>query len=87
MPAADPDHLSGHERAILAFEHGLWRSPAAKEQAIREEFAISATRYYLELDALIDQPAALAADPVLVQRLRRVREARRQRRSARLPRD
>ena len=55
----------------------------AKEQAIREQFDMSATRYYQVLNALIDQPEALAFDPMLVKRLQRMRAARQRARSAR----
>jgi len=40
-------------------------------------------RYYQVLNALIDNPAALTADPLLVKRLRRMRTARQRQRSAR----
>ena len=45
----------------------------AKETAIRDRFGLSPTRYYQVLNALVDRPAALAADPLLVRRLRRLR--------------
>jgi len=48
----------------------------AKEQAIRDQFGVSATRYYQMLNALLDNPAALAHDAVLVKRLRRLRATR-----------
>ncbi len=73
-PAADP--LSTRDAAILAFERQWWRHAGAKEQAIREEFGMSAARYYQLLAALIDQPAALQHDPMLVKRLLRLRDAR-----------
>ena len=73
--------LGRREREILAFEAQWWKYAGAKEQAIRELFDMSATRYYQVLNALVDRPAALAADPVLVRRLRRLRTARRARRS------
>ncbi|HVT22265.1 MAG TPA: DUF3263 domain-containing protein, partial [Mycobacteriales bacterium] len=44
---------------------------------------MSATRYYQVLNALLDRPEALAADPMLVKRLRRMRAARQRQRSAR----
>lgn len=69
--------LTEREQDILAFERRWWRYPGAKEQAVRDTFDISATRYYQLLNALIDRPEALAAAPVLVARLRRLREARR----------
>ena len=51
-----------------------WKFAGAKEQAV-DKFGMSATRYYQTLNALIDDPAALAQDPLLVKRLRRLREA------------
>ena len=77
------DGLSRREREILAFERQWWKYAGAKEQAIRELFDMSTTRYYQVLNALIDTPAALAADPMLVKRLRRLRATRQRQRSAR----
>ncbi|MDG4794257.1 DUF3263 domain-containing protein [Micromonospora sp. WMMD1082] len=68
--------LGEREREILAFERQWWRHAGAKEQAIRDRFGLSATRYYQLLNALLDDPAALAADPVLVGRLIRLRASR-----------
>jgi hypothetical protein len=68
--------MDSHERAILDFEHRWWKYPGAKEQAVRDQFGISATRYYQLLNALIDRPEALAHDPLLVRRLRRQRSRR-----------
>ncbi|MDP9820361.1 DUF3263 domain-containing protein [Nocardioides massiliensis] len=68
---------------MLAFERQWWKYAGAKEQAIREEFGVSATRYYQLQNALIDKPAAMAADPLLVRRLIRLRDARRRARPAR----
>ena|SRR6476469_8151344 len=81
--AAASDVLSRRDREILAFERQWWKYAGAKEQAIRELFDMSATRYYQVLNALIDTPAALAADPMLVKRLRRLRASRQRQRSAR----
>ncbi|ACQ79075.1 conserved hypothetical protein [Beutenbergia cavernae DSM 12333] len=80
---AEPSGLSERDAAILAFERQWWRYAGAKESAIRELFDMSATRYYQVLNTLIDTPDALAADPMLVKRLRRMRSARQQARSAR----
>ena len=77
------DGLGRRDRDILAFERQWWKYAGAKEQAIRELFDMSATRYYQVLNALIDTPAALAADPMLVKRLRRLRASRQRQRSAR----
>jgi len=77
------DDLSQRDRDILAFERQWWQFAGAKEQAVRDTFAMSATRYYQVLNALIDMPPALAYDPLLVKRLRRLRRARQRARSAR----
>jgi hypothetical protein len=79
-PSSD---LSERERAILDFERQWWKYAGAKEQAVRDLFDMSATRYYQVLNALIDQPTALAYDPMLVKRLRRLRSSRQHARSAR----
>ena len=75
--------LSERECAILAFERQWWKYAGAKETAIRDLFDMSATRYYQVLNALIDKPEALVADPMLVKRLRRLRSTRQRTRSAR----
>ena len=76
--------LTEREEQILAFERRWWKHAGSKEQAIRDTFGISATRYYQVLNGLLDNPAAIAHDPVLVGRLRRLRSARtRARRGAR----
>ena len=82
---APPDdvELSARDREILAFERKWWKYAGAKEQAVRELFDMSSTRYYQVLNALIDRPAALEQDPMLVKRLRRMRQSRQRARSAR----
>lgn len=75
--------LSDRDARILDFEHTWWQYPGAKEEAIRELFDMSATRYYQVLNAIIDMPQALEASPMLVKRLRRMRDARQKARSAR----
>jgi hypothetical protein len=77
--------LSSRELAMLAFERQWWRAAGAKETAIRNRFDLSPTRYYQVLNALVDRPDALAADPLLVRRLRRVRAARQRTRPSRGP--
>jgi Protein of unknown function (DUF3263) len=74
--------LSARDADILAFERQWWKFAGAKEQAIRDKFQMSATRYYQVLNALIDKPEALAQDPLLVKRLRRLRATRQRNRSA-----
>lgn len=81
--AATDAGLSERDLAVLAFERQWWKYAGAKEQAVRDLFDMSATRYYQVLNALIDRPEALAADPMLVKRLRRLRASRQRTRSAR----
>ena len=69
--------LGERDKAILDFERTWWRLPGPKEVAIRERFAISGTRYYELVQDLLDDADALAYDPLLVRRLRRVRDRRR----------
>ena len=88
--ASSPQHdgkatagaLSARDADILTFERQWWKFAGAKEQAIRDKFQMSATRYYQVLNALIDKPEALAQDPLLVKRLRRLRATRQRNRSA-----
>jgi len=74
--------LSQQEVQVLDFERSWWRFGGAKEEAIRDQFGLSATRYYQLLNQLIDKNSALEADPVLVRRLRRLRQSRQEARSA-----
>lgn len=68
--------LSEEHREILGFERTIWKYAGAKEAAIRERFAISATRYYQLLGWAIDQPEAVQHHAPTVHRLRRLREKR-----------
>lgn len=83
VPSSSADPLSERDRDILGMERLWWRYAGAKEQAIRETFGMSSTRYYQLLNALIDRDEALAFDPLLVKRLRRMRAQRQRSRSAR----
>jgi hypothetical protein len=83
-PARD-DELTPREAEILDFERQWWRLAGAKEQAVADRFGLSSTRYYQLLNGLIDRPAALRADPMLVKRLQRLRAQRERARSARRP--
>jgi hypothetical protein len=73
--------LSDRDRAILAFEAEWRRHGGAKEEAIRSQLEMAPARYYQLLGRLIDSADALAEDPLLVGRLRRLRDARRADRS------
>jgi len=81
--AQRPSGLSERDEQILAFERQWWKYAGAKEQAVRELFDLPATRYYQVLNALIDTPEALAFDPMLVKRLRRLRSSRHRARTQR----
>ncbi len=81
--SAEPTgELNVRDAEILAFERQWWKFAGAKEQAIRDKFQMSATRYYQVLNAMIDKPEALIQDPLLVKRLRRLRATRQRNRSA-----
>ncbi len=88
-PAPQPDSgprsdgLSDRDIAILEFENRWWQHAGQKEEAIRDTFRLSPTRYYQLLGAVIDTPAALRHDPMLVKRLHRMRDARQATRRAR----
>jgi hypothetical protein len=91
MAASNPtDHaletpgegLDERAKRILDFEREWWRYAGAKEQAVREHFDVSPTRYYQLLNRVIDDEEALAYDPMLVKRLRRLRSARQRQRAA-----
>ncbi|MCZ1012302.1 DUF3263 domain-containing protein [Streptomyces lydicus] len=84
FPGADKNStspaLSALDLAVLDYETRTWPGPGPKERAIRENLGISPTRYYQLLNALLDDPRALAHAPLAVNRLRRLRERRRGRR-------
>ncbi len=82
MPDSDGG-FSERDAQMLTLERQWWKYAGAKEQAIRELFDISATHYYQILNVLIDTEAALAHDPMLVKRLRRLRTSRQRARTAR----
>ncbi|MEW5540997.1 DUF3263 domain-containing protein [Streptomyces cyaneofuscatus] len=79
-PTPSPSGLSDRDRALLALERRSWAGPGAKERAIREELGISPVRYFQLLNALIEDERALREDPATVNRLRRLKAARRERR-------
>ena len=75
-PISNSSSLNDLETRILDFERSWWRYAGAKESAIKELFDLTPARYYQLLNDLIDRDDALAASPILVKRLRRLREAR-----------
>ncbi|WP_296136294.1 DUF3263 domain-containing protein [uncultured Tessaracoccus sp.] len=75
--------LGERDAAILDFEERWYQASVPKEQAIMEQFGCSSARYYQQLNALLDRPEALAHNPLLVKRLRRMRARRQAERSSR----
>ena len=78
------DQLSQRDIDMLDFERSWWKHAGVKEQAIKERFEMSATRYYQLLNDLLENPAAMEHDPILVKRLKRLRVYRQRQRVARL---
>jgi hypothetical protein len=83
MSATTHPPLSERDAQILTFEREWWKHAGNKEEAIREHFDLSPTRYYQLLNRIIDDEVALAHDPMLVKRLRRLRAQRQRQRAAR----
>ena len=75
--------LSDLDLAILELERSWWKHPGAKDATIRQRVGLSPTQYYAALNRLIDSPEAVAADPLVVKRLLRLRDSRRAQRSTR----
>jgi hypothetical protein len=80
--AHPPSGLDPRSTEVLDFEREAWKLTVTKERAIRERFGFSPSRYHQILHRIIDRPEALVYDPMLVRRLRRVREVRRRARTA-----
>src|ERR1019366_6023178 len=69
--------LSERDRAIIDFERTWWSEPGPKESGIRVRFGLSPTGYYRLVARLLDSTEAIAYDPLVVRRLRRLRDRRR----------
>ena len=78
------EELNAQDKRILDFERSWWKHAGVKEQAIKDHFEMSATRYYQILNELLEKTAALDYDPILVKRLKRLRVYRQRQRVARL---
>ena len=78
------DELTQRDTEILDFERSWWKHAGVKEQAIKERFDMSATRYYQLLNELLENAAAMDQDPILIKRLKRLRSYRQKQRVARL---
>lgn len=69
--------LSERDQQILDFERVWWTEPGPKDAAIKRRFGLSSGRYYRLLGDLIELGDAVAYDPLVVRRLRRLRDQRR----------
>jgi hypothetical protein len=69
--------LTDRDQAILDFERSWWSQSGPKEALIRAKFELSATRYYQILNELLESQEAYDYDPLVVRRLRRLRDRRR----------
>lgn len=67
--------MTEEELAILAIEKAWWKHQGVKETHIHRELGLSPTLYYLKLNKLLDSQEALAAEPILINRLRNKRES------------
>ena len=74
---ASQAELTELEQAVLRFEAQMWGHPERKEAQLRQRFGMSSIHYHQLLNQLIDQPGAVAFDPMLVGRLQRRRQSRR----------
>ncbi len=68
--------LSELEAQVLEFERRWYTYGGPKDHAIREKFDMTATAYFQVLNSLLDNAAAYQRDPILIKRLRRIRDSR-----------
>jgi hypothetical protein len=68
--------LSEKDIQILDFEAGWWQFPEPKDRAIRDYLGMSSTRYYQALRRLVDDDEAARRYPLVVKRLRKMKEDR-----------
>jgi hypothetical protein len=69
--------LIDREQAILDFERTWWTRDGLKDAMVRELFQVELAAYYQTLNELLDRQDALDYDPLVVRRLRRLRDRRR----------
>ncbi len=65
--------LSERHAAMLDFERSWWNNDEPRDQVIRARFQCSPEEYHAELTAVLDDPAAMDHDPLVVRRLKRLR--------------
>lgn len=69
--------LTDTDRLVLEVASHLPGAPGPRERLIRERTGMRPIRYFQHLNHLLDHPHAVAAYPLLINRLRRVRDSRR----------
>ncbi len=80
-PSSPAMSLTAQERAVLDLAGRRWNHSGARAEAILLQLGLSVTRYEQELNALLDRPDAYQHAPMLMKRLRRLRDVRRQARA------
>ena len=65
--------LSERHAAMIDFERSWWNNSRPRDQVIRARFQCSPEEYHAELTAVLDDPAAMDHDPLVVRRLKRLR--------------
>lgn len=76
-PRATMTHvLAPTDRAVLDLAARTYRHEGAREQAAHDELGMTAARFWQRVNHLCDDPGAYAAEPVLIKRLRRIRNTR-----------
>lgn len=68
--------LTERDRRVLDFEGSWWEYPGPKDRAIRDYLDMSASRYYQALRRLMDDSEAARYSPLVVHRLRKMRNER-----------
>ena len=68
--------LTEKDIRILDFEASWWHFPEPKDRAIRDYLDMSSTRYYQALRRLVDNEDAAQQYPLVIKRLRRMKEQR-----------
>ena len=77
--------LTDEQHQLLKFEEAHFRHTAVKEELIRDQFGISAARYYQQLLALVLSPSAVAGYPQLTKRVQDRTRRQTQARATRTP--
>jgi len=75
--------LTAADRTALELAGATYKYAAVRESHAREQLGLGPVEFWQRVNALLDDPAAEAELPLVVRRLRRMRSARRDARSAR----